>query len=163
LIVVFVVGLWLVRTVFEPRRPLTQLKLADGRILQIEGVTYGTTHRMGHRSILVDRFGPWLPRQLRDRLSPKLPQNTIQLERAGLVVWVNAMDPVTGTNVDCQGIRPEFVDRHGDLFGAETSSWFGGQTFWRVGHVFYSYPRSEEQLTFRVTPWRKNNHAPVTE
>src|SRR6266516_2189577 len=84
--VVFIVGFVLVRPMFEPRRPLAQLKLADGRILQIEGVTYGTKHRIGQRSILVDRFGPWMPRKLRDRLSPKLPQNTIELERPNLIV-----------------------------------------------------------------------------
>ena len=161
-IVVFIVGFVLVRPRFEPSRPPAQLKLADGRILQIEGVTYGTKHRIGQRSILVDRFGSWMPRPLRVRLSLKLPQNTIELERPGLVVWVNAIDPASGTNVDCQGIRTEFVDAHGDLFGQDTSSWFGGQTFWRVGHIFYSYPRSETQLTFRVTPWKKNNNVPVT-
>ena len=162
IVVVVLISFVLVRAMFEPRRPLPQLKLADGRILQIEGVTFGTKHRIGTRSIFVDRFGPWVPKKLRGWLEPKVPENTINSERPALVVWVNAINPATGTNVDCQGIRMEFVDQHGDLFGQETSSWFGGQTFWRVGHVFYSYPRSEAQLTLRVTPWKKNKDTPVT-
>ncbi len=140
--------------------PLPQLNLADGRILQIEAVTYGTKHRIGHRSIIYDHFGPWMPQKLKDWFAPKSPESSIELKRPGLVVWVNAIDPATGTNVDCQGIRVEFVDKHGDLFGQETSSWFGGQTFWRVGHIFYCYPRDEEQLTFRVTPWKRGKQTP---
>jgi hypothetical protein len=146
----------------KPSGPLAQMELADGRVLQIEGVTYGTDHRMGHHSIIFERFGPWLPQHLRDRLQPRTPENTIELERPGLVVWVNAIDPDSGTNVDCQGIRTEFVDKYGDLFGTETSHWFGGQSFYRVGHVFYSYPRAEGELTFRVTPWKKDKNRPVT-
>jgi hypothetical protein len=103
-----------------------------------------------------------MPRKLRDRLRPKYQENTLEMEHPGLVVWVNAINPATSTNVDCQGIRTEFVDKHGDVFGAETSHWFGGQAFWRVGHIFYSYPRDEEQLTWRVTPWKKNMNTPVT-
>jgi hypothetical protein len=70
-------------------------------------------------------------------------------------VWVNAISEVGKTNVDCQGIRVEFVDRNGDLFGETTRSWFGGSGFWRVGHVFYCYPREEQNLNLRVTSWKK--------
>jgi hypothetical protein len=161
-ILLVIAGLMAVRPLFKHRGPVAQLNLADGRILQIEGVTFGTNHHIGTRSIFVDRFGQWLPQKLHGWLNPKVPENTINSERPALVVWVNAINPATGTNVDCQGIRMEFVDEHGDLFGQETSSWFGGQTFWRVGHVFYSYPRSERQLTLRVTPWKKNKDTPVT-
>jgi hypothetical protein len=161
-VVALIVSFVLVRPLFKHRGPLAQLNLADGRILQIEGVTFGTNHHIGTRSIFIDRFGPWLPQKLRGWLAPKVPENTFNSERPALVVWVNALNPETGTNVDCQGIRMEFVDQHGDLFGPETSSWYGGQTFWRVGHVFYSYPRSEAQLTLRVTPWKKDKNTPVT-
>jgi len=157
-----VAGLLVVRFLFERHGPLAQLNLADGRILQIEGVTFGTNHHMGTHSIFFDRFGQWLPQRLRGWLSPKVPENTINSERPALVIWVNAINPETGTNVDCQGIRMEFVDQHGDLFGPETSHWSGGQSFWRVGHMFYSYPRSEKQLTLHVTPWKKNKDTPVT-
>src|SRR5262249_23736661 len=70
--------------------------------------------------------------------------------------WVNALDPKGGTNIDCQGVRVEFVDSHGEVFGAETSSWHGGQTFWRVGHIFYVYPRDESELNLQIVPWRTN-------
>jgi len=134
--------------------PPIEMPLGDGRILHIEGVTFGTQHRMGSSSVL-ERFRPWLPGRLAAFFGMDRTAHTITLDRPGLVVWVNAISAVSGTNVDCQGIRMEFVDRNGDLFGAETSSWFGGQAFWRVGHVFYSCPRDERELTLRVTTWRE--------
>lgn len=160
-ILLAIAGFLVIRPLFEHRGPLAQLNLGDGRILQIEGVTFGTNHHIGTRSIFVDRFGQWMPQKLRRYLDPKVPENTINSERPALVVWVNAINAETGTNVDCQGIRTEFVDKHGDLFGADTSSWSGSPTFWRVGHIFYSYPRAEERLTFRVTPWKKNKNTPM--
>jgi hypothetical protein len=142
--------------------PLASARLADGRILQIEGATFGTNHVIGKRSLVVERFGPWLPAIGIRFLSPKRPQNRIDLERPALVVWVNAVDPATGQQVDCQKIRVELVDEHGDVFGSENSHWFGGNNFWRVGHVFEAFPRSQRDLKFRIKPWRTNQVSEVT-
>lgn len=150
LAIVLIVGLAIA---LRPRAPV-QLPLGDGRTLQIEGVTYGVEHQMGGDSPL-KRFRPWLPGVVARFSALDRDANHIVLERPGLVVWVNAVDSADQTNVDCQGIRMEFVDQNGDLFGAETSSWFGGQSFWRVGHVFYCYPRDECDLTLRVTTWKE--------
>lgn len=80
-----------------------------------------------------------------------------------LVVWVNAVDSLSRTNVDCQGIRVEFEDRHGDVWGEGTASWGGfDNRFWRVGHVFEAYPRSETELKLRIVPWRTNAPVSVT-
>jgi hypothetical protein len=79
------------------------------------------------------------------------------LERPALVVWVTAINPRARTNVDCQAIRTEFVNKDGELLGEETHNWFGSANFWRVGHVFYTYPRDEPTFTFQVTPWRTNS------
>jgi hypothetical protein len=152
-----VVG-WLI-TRSEP--PPLQAPLADGRILQIEAVTFGTNHEVGRKSVLLQRFGPWLPAVVREYLTPKWPYAQIRRARPGLVVWVNALDAVTGTNVDCQGVRVEFVDKHGDLYGTETSHWFGGQKFWHQGHVFDAYPRSEKKLRLRITLWLTNVTASI--
>ncbi len=51
--------------------------------------------------------------------------------------------------------------KYGEVFGVDESSWSGGQAFWREGHVFYSFPRSEARLTFRVTPLKKGLEIPV--
>jgi hypothetical protein len=137
--------------------PITSVSLADSRVLQIEGVTYGTEHRIGQpSSFVLEHLSPWLPKRIRRFFEPKYPTSSIHLDRPGLVVWVNALDPLTGKHMDCQGIRVEFVDKNGDLLAQDTSSWFGGQSFWRVGHIFYSFPRDEKQLMLRVTPWGNN-------
>lgn len=132
---------------------LAEVPLADGRTLQIEGITFGVEHRVGKDSPF-KRFAPWIPGALRKFAITDRGEDRITLERPGLVVWVNAIDSTGRTNVDCQKIRVEFVDKNGDLFGEHTRSWFGSQTFWRAGHVFYCYPREERELTLRVTTWK---------
>jgi hypothetical protein len=139
----------------RPKPPL-QLPLADGRIFQIEGATYGKKHSIGEPAVIYEHFRPWLPNRLRQWLEPKHPKSTITTDRPSLVVWVDALDPKGGTNIDCQGVRVEFVASHGQVFAAETSSWYGGQTFWRVGHIFYVYPRDETELNLQIVPWRTN-------
>jgi hypothetical protein len=160
---IFLLTLVWAATSSKPQKPLATADLGDGRIFQIEGVTYGVSHRIGNpRSAFLERIEPWLPRKLFDVLEPKYPQNTIgPLSRPGLIVWVNAVDPAARTNVDCQGIRVELVDEHGDLFESETSWWFGGEKFWRVGHLFYTYPRTAQKLTMRITSWKSKHTAEV--
>jgi len=140
--------------------PLVSTTLADGRILQIEAISYGTNHLIGRKSPMLDSLGPWFPKKVRDFLSPKYPHSEINLREPALVVWVNALDAKTRKHVDCQGIRLEMVDDRGDLFGEETRSWFGHQNFWRVGHVFSAFPRNQSTLTIQITPWKKGQQSP---
>ena len=106
--IVFAGALLVFLAIGWPKRaePLPKARLADGRILQIEGVTFGTSHQIGFKSPL-ENVRPWLPAKLYDWLSPKYPHSEIRLDRSGLVVWVNAIDPTAGKHVDCQGIRME--------------------------------------------------------
>src|SRR5215475_3984057 len=92
----------------QPKPPL-QLPVADGRIFQIEGVTYGKKHSIGEPALLYEHFRSWLPGGLRKWLEPKHPKSTITTDRPSLVVWVNALDPKGRTNIDCQGVRAQFV------------------------------------------------------
>jgi hypothetical protein len=152
----FIVLVWAA----HPRPPL-QLPLADGRILQIEGVTYGKTHSIGEPALIYEHFRPWLPRGLRQWLEPKHPKSTITTEQPALVVWVNAIDPKGGTNIDCQMLRAEFVDSNGQILGTSSTSWYGGNSFWRVAHIFYVYPRDESQLNLEIVPWRTNRASSI--
>ena len=137
------------------------MNLGDGRILQIEAITYGTQHRVGSDSKLKG-LRSWLPNGLVRWFNLNQRANKISMERPGLVIWVNAISEVGHTNVDCQEIRVEFVDKNGDLFGETTRSWFGGQNFWRVGHVFSCYPKEERELTMRVTTWDEGKTSTIT-
>ena len=149
-LVALVGGIYGLRHLFcGPPGPVASAKLPDGRILQIEGVTFGTRHHIGKRS-LVEPIQPWLPSQVAQLFAPRHPRSDITLNEPGLVVWVNAIDPATGKSVDCQSIRMEFIDEHGDLFGQETTHWFGGAAFWRAGHVFHAFPRTQATLTLQV-------------
>lgn len=73
---------------------------------------------------------------------------------------MNAVDAETRKHVDCQALRIEFVDQHGDLFGSEDRHWFGHDKFWRDGHRFSAFPRTEPKLTLQVTPLAKGKREP---
>lgn len=145
-----------------PKGPLAEVAVSDGRIIVIEAVTYGTNHAVGTRSLLVERFGPWLPRKLRDLLSPKVPETSINTQTDTLVVWLNALDPHSRTNIDCQKLRLEFEDQWGDLWAPPNSFWHAYENhFIRIGHTFEAYPRAAKELTLRITPWRSTNTVTV--
>jgi hypothetical protein len=147
------------------QKPLAAVALGDGRILQVEAVTYGTRHHIGNPASEIGfRLHAWLPARLLAGITSKNPESVINdLESPALVVWVNALSAQTGTNVDCQRIRVELVDEHGEHYAAEDSYWFGGDKFWRVGHVFKVYPRSLTKLTMQVTAWKTDNSKPISQ
>lgn len=138
----------------DQARVLAQVDLGDGRVLRIEGMTFRKEHQIGHESLIVQRLGPWLPAGVRDFLAPRVPRSRMTADEPVLVVWVNAVDAATGKQVDCQGVRLEFVGPEGYLFG-ERTAWrsFHGN-FWRVGHQFTAFPRGERILKLRITSWR---------
>jgi len=141
--------------------PPQKVPLADGRILQIEAVTFGTNHDVGMRSPIFDRLGPWLPSAFRKALEPKHPHSHVKTSHPALVVWVNATD-AGGKSVDPQAVRVEFDDEHGQIFGEEDRAWFGFGNFSRVAHQFHVYPRDQHKLTIRLTPWRTNQSSVAT-
>jgi hypothetical protein len=155
LILIIAAALWATRSTVS-QKPLASVALGDGRILQVEAVTYGTNHHIGNpASKLGWRLNVWLPRRLRLRLASKNPEAVINdFENPALVVWVNAVNARTGTNVDCQMVRVELVDGHGEHYAENNSYWFGGDEYWRVGHAFEVFPRSETNLTMQVSTWK---------
>jgi hypothetical protein len=146
------------------RKPtsLAQTDLGDGRILRVEGVSFGKIHDIGFESPITRYFGPWLPSRISQLLQSPVPRNVMTLDRDALVVWVNAISSTTGTNVDCQGLGIDFIDPNGNVFAEDHPSWYGGVNFWREGHAFYSFPRSTETLTVRARLWDKTNFLLMT-
>jgi hypothetical protein len=59
--------------------------------------------------------------------------------------------------VDCQGLNIEFRDNQGNIFGEDHPHWFGGKSFWRVGHLFYAFPRNSKTLNVRAKCYRRTN------
>lgn len=153
--------LWAVARSSAPQRPIAEVETADGRIIVIESVTFGTNHIVGRNSFLVDRFGPWMPPVARELLQPKVPRSTWTTAQDSLVVWVNAISSQGRTNVDCQDVRVEFEDSENGLWGPQSGSWGGfDNKFSRVGYLFEAYPRASQKLTLRLVPWGTN--APVS-
>jgi hypothetical protein len=129
--------------------------LADGTVLHIEKVAYGTRHRIGQRDYF-GQFFYWLPWRLTQFFAPKRGESTLDLPGPALVVWADVTDAKTGKDLDAQKMFVDFVDGHGELWGEETRAWFGlSSDYSRVAHVFTCFPRDEKTLTLRITPWKK--------
>jgi hypothetical protein len=146
----------------KEQKPLAAKALGDGRIFQIEAVSFGTNHQVGVQSILFERFGLWMTPQLREFFGPKVPKATITRRAPALVVWINALDETYLTNVDCQSVRMELRDVEGNVYSENQPNWFGGEKFWRVGHVFEVFPRHEPELKITLASWRGSNSVTFT-
>lgn len=143
----------------RPSPPLGEVLVDDGRIIVVEAITYGADHKVGNASPIVERFGRWMPKRLRDFLTPKVPRTAVSTDSDTLVIWLNALDANSRTNVDCQKLRVEMIDENGDLWGQKTRFWraFETTSFIRIGHAFAAYPRADKDLTLRITPWSSTN------
>jgi hypothetical protein len=163
-LVVVLVGLGAMGVWQSPkeRRPLAEKDLGDGRIFQIEAVSFGTSHQAGVGAPFVERFGSWMPAQLREYLQPKVPKSSISRSKPVLVVWVTALSATYRTNVDCQGVRVELRDAEGNVYSDNQPNWFGYKNFWRVGHVFEVFPRHEPELKVTVATWRGSSSVTFT-
>jgi hypothetical protein len=141
---------------------VAEADLKDGRILRVEKVSFGKKHVAGRESLVIRTLGPWLPTSLRQFFEPVVPRNEITSLEDELVIWVNAIKPDTKTNIDCQGIRVDLIAEDGTIYGDSQPHWFGGERFWRVGHVFRAFPRSSKTLQMNVTTWRGSNTVQVS-
>src|SRR5436190_617728 len=107
LVLILSMALLVSRRISQSGKMLASVRTSDGRIFQIEAVTFGKAHQVGTQSILNERFGRWMPQKVRQLLEPERPRSRMHFEEPALVVWLTAIDPATGKHVDCQGVRLE--------------------------------------------------------
>jgi hypothetical protein len=152
------VGVWQ----SKETRPLAEKELGDGRIFQIEAVSFGTNHEAGVGSPFVEKFGAWMPGAVREFLQPKVPKSRITRSAPVLVIWTTALNATFRTNVDCQSARVELRDAEGNVYSERQANWFGYEKFWREGYVFEVFPRHEPELNVTVATSRGSNSVTFT-
>lgn len=135
----------------EGQATLPTVTRGNGQQWIIEAVTYQTNVVLGHRSLLVEWFGRWLPQPMTDWLSPARGRTEWSSEQPELVVWLNGFDPAQNSFIDCQECRLEFIDDRGDLFPASNKSWYGFNRGSRVASGFPAFPRRNAILKLRLT------------
>src|SRR4051812_44619878 len=95
LIIVLGLGALLLGALSKARRPfVASVRIADGRIIQVEAVSFGKTSTIGDRSLILEHFRPRMPQQLVNFFKPRVPQSNVEVDEPALIVWVNAIDPV---------------------------------------------------------------------
>ena len=85
-------------------QPTVQVALGDGRILQIEKVTYRKHHQVGRGFALGRQWGWELPPKVNKFLGLN-SVSTMDLPNPAMVVWINCIDAISKTNVNCFGLQ----------------------------------------------------------
>jgi hypothetical protein len=150
LLYVFVVGLML------SRRVPSRVPLPDGRILQIEGVAFGTHHHIGWHGPNLRGAFVWLPGNLNKVFPVARPAAEFDYDNPVLMVWVNTLSPTTRDYVNCGRLQVEIRDEQGIVYPGQAWSAQASHDFWRCGFAFPEYPRTQSKLMLRITPFGTN-------
>jgi hypothetical protein len=128
---------------------LAEADLGDGRILRVKAVTFGKVHEIGYEAGPTRYLSQWLPSSIL-QLFQRNRRAAFYLYREGLVVWVDAISSVSGTQVDCQATVVELLDNQGNAFRKDYPRLFTAGRYPLEGHAFYSFPRDTKTLTLRA-------------
>jgi hypothetical protein len=132
-----------------------EVEFADGRIIRVEAVTYGTSHVVGRSASWVGPLRKVLPSRLATVLISSREQSRLETEIPSLVVWLHAFDPEKQIYLDSQGLQIMLVDEHRDVYPSNSSAHFSfGSGFNRQAHVFAVFPRRPSKLNLHLKPWR---------
>jgi hypothetical protein len=129
-------------------QPYPKAQLPGGPILKVEGASFGTHHRVGGRLHL---RSPWLT-----------PPSEMHLPRPALMVWLTAMDPLSGKPASLPQLQVWMTDSKGNSYSGR-SVW--GMTdssgFQRSGYSFESFPRSERRLRLQLASVEDNTSVQI--
>ena len=132
------------------KRPTpVEFKLADGRIVELIGVTTGTVHRLPSSTArdLVRRI---TPRRFQRALGPNF-RNPMSVGSDGLALWLMCYDPSLKEYVSSSWVNKiEVIDEHGCQMGAYGSGTAGDGNY-TASIVFLSaYPRRQKSFDCRL-------------
>jgi len=135
---------WALRT--PPGRRLT---LADGRVLTLAGVSYGTEHRFVHGSPFARTLAPILPPAWRTKLGLKTA--FLKRDRPTLMVWVmwrggdaSPRELTDASVLDDRGIECEPIRSQATLYLYDQPQ--GAIRGWEFAH----FPRRAERIALRL-------------
>src|SRR5690348_9469722 len=110
---IIVLGILFLAVSFQPQRqsakPLASAVLGDGRIVEVEALTFGTNHVVGTRPRIPKYFRKWLPFWIIQRDQPLKQWQSLQLESPGTIIWLNAVDKKTGAYVKCDDLSASIL------------------------------------------------------
>lgn len=143
-----IVGAMLALLALPRWRPVEQT-LADGTILRIEAVTFGTNHVFSKHPIR-ERIRNVLPKRLKPFLGKGNFTASVETAPDCAVLWTMRFDPVTQTYISSRDEQHYAVDEHGCRFH---SNYRRGTTLagnMVVGIVLDAFPRRGEHFDYII-------------
>lgn len=145
-LVLFGLGVALVSGSSRPRMP--EVRLSDGRLVQLAAVTTGQTHTV-HSPKLRTMMFRFMPDGFRRQMGPSF-NSSFGFRHNGIALWLLCYDPVLGKYVTGAFDKLVIVDDHGcELESAESGGTSDGFHHAAVISVA-NFPRNREKLTFRI-------------
>ncbi|MDB6032751.1 MAG: hypothetical protein JWM16_3089 [Verrucomicrobiales bacterium] len=133
----------------EPAIP--QGKLADGTVLRIEKLTYGTNHVFAKGSPITAKLRQALPGPLRGMFgSPKTASTST--EKPELVIWFAQVNPSTQETVSSTVNQLQVTDLHGCVFPAGNRGTSGNYPNFSMNYARVPvFPRRQETFLFSAS------------
>jgi hypothetical protein len=131
------------------------LQFSDGRIFQIEQISYGTNHDIGTGNAAVFYFRkiPLLG-SFANKLDRSRGQSQLATPEPALVIWYFVQDRSKTNYINSQVMEGAFIDEHGDAYRPYTTCWSGSPTsFNRRALIFYAFPRWQDKLKLQVSSY----------
>ena len=145
----FIIGVGVVAVLLTlSKGPGPKIQLSDGRLLQIEAVTFGVHHQIGSRFAPRQDLLNWCSAKLNLYLSWR-PLRKTQVRSPGIMVWLNALTNINGGTADCGGLHVTLIDDQGVRYGGLCNGMGGGAFNWS-SYSFETYPRAQRTLTLEV-------------
>jgi hypothetical protein len=139
----------------EPAIP--QGKLADGTVLRIEKLTYGTNHVFAKGSSITAKLRQALPGPLRGMFgSPKTASTAT--EKPELVVWFRQVNPSTQETVSSTVNQLQVTDSHGCVFSVGKRGTSGNYPDFSMNLARLPvFPRRQETFLFSAAGSQDSN------
>lgn len=141
--------------VFSRSTPVPQIVLANGTVLRVEALTYGTNHVFTTESEWKRRIRALLPQKLRGLLGPEAYRNELNQAEEELVIWISQYDPIKDAYLMPTFDECEIIAENGQRFRIGSSS-SGSYSGFSEKH-FYTRLFPRRQKTFKLC-FEENGH-----
>ena len=132
----------------NPQQRSLRLTRADGVIVAIEGMSYGTNHVFQHGSKLLARIQKHVPNAIQKWIGSPL-QVTEHTSEPKLIIWYSLFDPATASYVNPNQDHFEIADEHGCVFEIHNYGGGGSTPTFSVHKAYVDVvPRRQKTFTF---------------
>lgn len=137
--------------VFSRSTPVPQIILANGTVLRVEALTFGTNHVFTTESEWKRKLRARLPQMLRGMLGPEGYRNEFNQSDEELVIWISQYNPVKDAYLMPTFDACEIIAENGQRFHVWSSSSGDDHGFKEKHFYTRQFPRRQKSFRLRFT------------